>query len=77
MNQAILFNDDLSFEVEDKAYRLSGLLAGEIITIFFHSITREYVNEPDVGIQFELEEVVEAWLEKNEPNGNVIHITIA
>lgn len=74
MNQAILFNDDLTFDKQNDAYRFTGLLAGEGITIYFHSMQLKNLNEVDNCTKFDLEEVVELWLEKNEPEGNVIHI---
>lgn len=74
MNQAILFNDDLTFDKQYDAYRFTGLLAGEVITIYFHSMQLKNLNEVDNCTKFDLEEVVELWLEKNEPEGNVIHI---
>ena len=42
MNQAILFNDDLTFDEEHMMLgRLTGLLSGEIITIYFSFISVE------------------------------------
>ncbi|RGP39421.1 hypothetical protein [Colwellia ponticola] len=74
MNQAILFNDDLSFDKTNDAYCLTALLAGELITIYFHSTGLKPGDEIDSCTKFDLEEIVELWLEKNEPEGNTIHI---
>ena len=74
MNQVILFNDDLTFNVQHNAHSLSGLLAGEVVTIYFHGIRLKNLGELDAGTKFDLEEAVELWLEKNEPEGSVIHI---
>jgi len=76
MNQAIIFNDDLTFDKQHDAYRFSGLLAGEVITIYFHSIQLKNLHKIDTCTKFDLEEVVELWLEKNEPEGNIIHINM-
>ncbi len=74
MNQTILFNDDLIFDKTNDAYCFTALLAGEIISIYFHSIQLKHLTKIDTCTKFDLEEVVELWLEKNEPEGNTIHI---
>lgn len=74
MNQAILFNDDLSFDVEHDAWCFTALLSAQIITIYFHSLQLKQLGEIDNCTKFDLEEIVELWLEKNEPEGNAIHI---
>jgi len=76
MNQAILFNDDLTFDRKHDAYRFTGLLSGEVITIYFHSIQLKHLAEIDRCTKFDLEEIVELWLEKNELEENVIHIDL-
>jgi len=74
MNQAILFNDDLMFDVEQDAWRFTALLSGQVITVYFHSMQLKQLGEIDTCTKFDLEEVVELWLEKNEPEGSSIHI---
>jgi len=74
MNQAIIFNDDLIFNREFDAYCFTGLLSGEVITIYIHSVQLKQLSEIDTCTKFDLEEIVELWLEKNEPEGNLIHI---
>ena len=74
MNQAILFNDDLTFNKQHDAWCFTGLLAGELITIYFHSMQLKQLGEIDSCTKFDLEEIVELWLEKNEPEGGVIRI---
>ena len=74
MNQAILFNDDLIFDAQQDAWCFTALLSGQIITIYFHSIQLKLLGEIDSCTKFDLEEIGELWLEKNEPEGNTIHI---
>ena len=74
MNQSILFNDDLKFNDNEDAWSFTAQLSGETITIYFHSMQLKQLGEIDSCTKFDLEEVAELWLEKNELEGNVIHI---
>jgi hypothetical protein len=74
MNQAILFNDDLTFNNKNDAWCFTAQLSGQIVTIYFHSMQLKQLGEIDSCTKFDLEEIVELWLEKNEIEGNVIHI---
>ncbi|NQY48109.1 MAG: hypothetical protein HRT55_03190 [Colwellia sp.] len=74
MNQAILFNDDLVFDKEQDAWCFTALLSGQSVTIYFHSMQLKRLDEIDNCTKFDLEEIVELWLEKNEPEGNTINI---
>jgi len=74
MNQGIIFNDDLTFDKQQDAYCFTALLAGEVITIYFQSKQLKSLDEIDTCTKYDLEEVAELWLEKNEPEGNIIHI---
>jgi len=74
VNQAILFNDDLAFDPEQDAWCFTALLSGQVIFVYFHSIQLKQLSEIDTCTKFDLEEIVELWLEKNEPEGNTIHI---
>jgi len=74
MNQAILFNDDLLFNKEEGAWCLTALLSGQLMTIYFHSMQLKRLSEIDNCTKYDLEEIVELWLEKNEPEGESIHI---
>lgn len=76
MNQAIIFNDDLVFDPQQKAWCFTGMLSGQNITIYFHSFSLGRLDEIDSCTKFDLEEVAELWLEKNEPEGDTIHIKI-
>lgn len=76
MNQAILFNDDLFFDKEQDAWRLTALLSGQVITVYFHSMQLKHLGQIDNCTKFDLEEVVELWLENNEPEGSDIHINM-
>ena len=76
MNQAILFNDDLHFDKQQDAWRFTVLLSGQLITIYFHSMELKSLGEIDNCTKFDLEEIVELWLEKNEPVGEEIHINM-
>ena len=74
MNQAILFNDDLVFDKQQDAWSFTALLSGELLTVYFHSMQLKQLGDIDTGTKFDLEEIVELWLEKNEPEGSTIHI---
>jgi len=74
MNQAILFNDDLYFDKQHDAWSFTGQLAGQKIVIYFHSMQLKQLTEIDNCTKYDLEEVTELWLEKNEPEGHEIHI---
>lgn len=76
MNQAILFNDDLKFDKEKCAFTFSGLIAGERLMIYIYSNELQKVKVIDQCTKYDLEEITELWLEKNEPDGNEIHIMI-
>jgi len=77
MNQAILFNDDLTFDEQQDTWRLTALMSGQSIVIYFHSIQLKQFREIDSGTKFDLEEIVELWLVKNEPEGGIIHIDMS
>jgi len=74
MNQALLFNDDLVFDKQQDAWRFTALLSGQLITIYFHSMQLKLLGEIDNCTKFDLEEIVEIWLEKNEPEDDEIHL---
>ena len=76
MNQAILFNDDLTFDEQQDAWRFTALLSGQRITIYFHSMQLKVLGEIDSCTKFDLEEIVELWLETNEPEGDAVHISM-
>jgi len=77
MNQAILFNDDLHFDTQKNAWRLTALISGQSSVIYFHSIRLKQLEEIDSATNFDLEEKLELWLVKNEPEENVIHIDMS
>ena len=56
MNQAILFNDDLSFDKEQDAWCFTALLSGQTVTVFFHSMQLKVLGEIDTCTKFDLEE---------------------
>lgn len=74
MNQAILFNDDLHFDSAQQAWCFTGIVSGQMITIYFHSFSLGRLSEIDRCTIFDLEEIAELWFEENEPEGNEIHI---
>ncbi|MEW6989553.1 hypothetical protein AADZ91_02595 [Colwelliaceae bacterium 6441] len=76
MNQAILFNDDLVFNSEHQAWCFTAILSGQTITIYFHSFSLGRLQEIDSCTKFDLEDIAELWLEKNEPEGTEIHIKL-
>lgn len=52
------------------------LLSGQLITVYFHSMQLKLLGEVDQCTKFDLEEIVELWLEKNEPEEDMIHINM-
>ncbi len=74
MNQSILFNDDIEFNKKNGAWSFSGMISGEVVTIYFHSISLCRLSEIDSCTKYDLEEIAELWIENNEPEGNEIHI---
>lgn len=74
MNQNILFNDDLTFDKKQDAWCFTALLSAQVITVYFHSMQLKRLEEIDSCTKFDLEEIVELWLEKNEPEASTIHI---
>lgn len=67
MNQAILFNDDLSL-VEPGLWQLSGFYQGERLVFQI----RSPLTELDSATSFDWEEQIEQWLEDNEPEQSPI-----
>jgi hypothetical protein len=74
LNQAIIFNDDLVFNKQHQAWCLTGMISGHRVTIYFHSFSLGRLDVIDTCTKFDLEEIAELWFEKNEPEGNDIHI---
>ncbi|MCI2282296.1 hypothetical protein L3081_01375 [Colwellia sp. MSW7] len=76
MNQAILFNDDLVFDEKQAAWCFTAQASGQLVTIYCHSAQLEKLEYIDNCTKFDIEEIVELWFEKNELEGDVIHIKI-
>lgn len=76
MNQEILFNDDMLFDEQQDAWRFSALLSGQLITIYLHSLQLKLLGTIDNGTKFDLEEIVELWLENHELEGDEVHINM-
>jgi hypothetical protein len=74
MNQKILFNDDITFNKDRSAWCFSGMVAGQIITIYCHSKRLNNLQAIDATTQFDLEESVERWLAENELESTEIEI---
>lgn len=74
MNQSVLFNDDLVFDNHHDAWRQTGLLAGERVTVYYHSFELKQLAHIDSCTKYDLEEITELWLEDNEPEAGEIHI---
>jgi hypothetical protein len=74
MNQSLIFNGDIDFDTQQDAWRCTALLSGERITIYFHSMQLKRLDKIDTCTKYDLEEIAELWLEKNEPEGDTIHI---
>lgn len=67
MNQAIIFNDDLSL-IEPGTWQVSGFYQGALLT--FRIISS--ITEMDNDTAFDWEAQIEDWLESNEPEQNPI-----
>jgi hypothetical protein len=64
VNQAILFNDDHSYIADIKTWKFTGLMSGVLITIHIKHAAAE-INQQQ---KFIWEDLVEDWLEDNEPD---------
>jgi len=67
MNQQIIFNDDICFDDNQQGWVFTGLLSGERINILVQSNKHTELNNE---LKFDLEELIEEWLEENEPPTN-------
>jgi hypothetical protein len=76
MNQAIIFNDDLSYDKKHNAWAFTGMISGQRMKIYFHSLSLSRLDTIDSCTKFDLEEIAELWLDKNEPEGEEIHINM-
>ncbi len=74
MNQSILFNDELIFNKQQDAWCLIAQVSGQRIHIYFHSLQLKKLTAIDNCTKYDLEEIAELWLEKNELEGDAIHI---
>ncbi|WP_371375566.1 hypothetical protein [Thalassotalea aquiviva] len=71
MNQAILFNEDYEYNHQMQAWKFTGMLNGQLLTIYIKG-NEDEINE---SLKFHWEEQVEDWLEDNEPDEhNVIYL---
>lgn len=53
------------------------MLSGQRITIYFHSLSLGRLTEIDSCTKYDLEEIAELWFEKNEPEGDEVHINMS
>ena len=53
---------------------MTALIAGQCISVYFHSFQLKQLTEISSCTQYDLEEAVELWLEKNELEGKEIHL---
>ncbi|NMP17868.1 hypothetical protein [Thalassotalea sp. Y01] len=73
MNQAILFNDDFQYIDAQNCWCFTGMLSGARITIYIQAPKRDITD----ALKFELEELIEDYLEDEEPDeDNIIRLTI-
>ena len=64
MNQAILLNDDYIYNTSKKAWKFTGLIGGQLITI--HISTDKSILTAET--KFTFEDMVEDYLADNEPD---------
>lgn len=64
MNQAILLNDDLTFDGQD--WQLTGLYSGQLVNIRIKTTQQTYSE----SLKFDIEIAIEDWLEDNEPESS-------
>lgn len=76
MNQAILFNDDLIFDKQENAWRITAQMSGQRVCIYFHSEKLKQLQALDSCTQFDLEEIAEIWFETNELEDQAVHIQL-
>ena len=70
MNQAILLNNDLTFNEQRQVWQLTGFYQSQTITIYIPLVRLAKDSDITQGIIFELEDEIENWLEDNEPDSN-------
>lgn len=68
MNQQILFNDDLKYDTQQGSWVFTCLIAGERIKILIEQPLPANKIKPTDEMKFDLEQLVEDWLEHDEPN---------
>lgn len=64
MNQQIIFNDDITYDDNQQGWIFSGLHSGERINILIKCTKHKIMSD---ALKFDLEEIVEEWLDNNEP----------
>ena len=64
MNQSILLNDDYQYDNSKASWKFTGLLAGQLITIYINSESTTLSSD----IKFTFEDMVEEYLIDNEPD---------
>jgi hypothetical protein len=66
MNQALILNDDLSFDNKLQAWRVSGMLSGQLIHFYISQDKLAPAIEINQTIKFDIEQMIEDWLDDNE-----------
>ncbi len=56
---------------------MSGMVAGQLVTIYFHSYSLSKLDEISHCTRYDLEEIAEMWFEDNELESNEIHIKLS
>lgn len=76
MNQAFLFNDDLTFITDQRAWCITGMLSGQLLTFYVKQNALHMFNPEadEATIQFDIEALIEEWLDDNEPESDAITI---
>lgn len=74
MNQAIILNDDYSFNHKEQNWQCTGMLSGENLLITIKSSVLP--NNLTQDIKFDWECVIEDWLADNEPEDNKVIISV-
>lgn len=72
MNQAILLNDDLHFDLGKNYWLITGQLNGEIITIKIKECYLAANTPITESLIFDIEDNIERWLKQHEPEGQQV-----
>ena len=70
MNQALLLNNDLTFDEQQQAWLITGFYQSQDIRFYINTNKLPISSQITSVILLDLEADIEDWLENNEPDEN-------